>query len=473
MPGELEQLRARHLRRGIDMEALRRIGPAILSTDLPVGIPRDQVTVPISPDGRVNDTVLFEDPADANRHYYLPRYRLRVTPATSRYEITTELVGGQWRMTFGLESFPADEITATGQAASILPHELQVSVTSGAQLTRDYPVAEFSPGFGDTQGRPEVVLLLTLAERDELLRAFTRDEDNARIEVRRSISVAVPAAPPRPRRDIMTAIGPDSLGTHVILPDLVVADLVHPFPEPIRHFEPIPGHPGPDPDNPDPIDFGRLPGPGGEGVDEGADIIDSTTRETVDTGLQVGDHLTTEALATGGLRQVLVVDSAFARTAVATDAGLAELTFRQPRAPGILRRSVLDTVGLRDAIRHGGILDDGGIVFQPGGGGIVIDPFPFPDPTPEDPAPVQRYSVVASTHVDNLMLRFDVDAHPYLFPSGQPAGGGGGFATIVVPWPAQGLSSRNHVYFHDEAAGNVFYYPVSYTHLTLPTNREV
>ena len=40
-------------RRGVDLDALRRIGP------LKKGIPRSQVTVPISEAGRVDDTVLY------------------------------------------------------------------------------------------------------------------------------------------------------------------------------------------------------------------------------------------------------------------------------------------------------------------------------------------------------------------------------------------------------------------------------
>jgi hypothetical protein len=227
----------------VDLQTLRRIGP------LRPGIPRSQVTVPISPDGRVDDTVLFQNPADAAKVYYLPRYRLRITPATGHYEITTSLADGLWRMTLGLESFPAPEISRAD--AVILPHELTVSVSSGGQLVRDYPVAEFTPGFGDTQVRPEVVLLLTLPERDALLRAFTRDEEKAQLVVHRSITVAVPSVWRKPGSVLMIVAKPDSLNTPVILPDLVLNDGPNPIPEPIRVFTPVPipddDHPGPRP----------------------------------------------------------------------------------------------------------------------------------------------------------------------------------------------------------------------------------
>ncbi|MFN2164693.1 MAG: hypothetical protein ACK2U9_00350, partial [Anaerolineae bacterium] len=41
------------------------------------GASRDQLTVPISPAPEPTDTLLFEDPANPAKKYYLPRYRLR------------------------------------------------------------------------------------------------------------------------------------------------------------------------------------------------------------------------------------------------------------------------------------------------------------------------------------------------------------------------------------------------------------
>jgi hypothetical protein len=368
----------------VDLETLRRIGP------LRPGIPRSQVTVPISPDGRVDDTVLFQDPADAAKVYYLPRYRLRVTPATGHYEITTSLVDGLWRMTFGLESFPAPEISRAD--AVILPHELTVSVSSAGQLARDYPVAEFTPGFGDTQVRPEVVLLLTLPERDALLRAFTRDEERARLVVHRSITVAVPSVWRKPGWDVMIVARPDSLDTPVILPDLVVSD----GPNPIPGDE----HPGPRPSE---VQLEQV-----------------------------------------NLRQQLVVDQSFNR-----------LSFQ----PAVAAAPLLRPVVVRDDRTP--LPDRPGPFPKPFPRPRPMPPEPIPDPGPivvgDDPDPEPRYLLVSTTQDITVPLRFDVAAHPYLFPSGQPPASKG-FATLVVPWPAEGPSSRNHVYFQDENAGHVFYF---------------
>jgi len=408
MAGTFQRLRTE----GVDLETLRRIGP------IQRGVPRSQVTVPISPDGRVDDTVLFQDPADAAKVYYLPRYRLRVTPATAHYEITTELVDGLWRMTFGLESFPAPEISR-GDAV-ILPHELVVSVSSGGQLARDYPVAEFRPGLDAAQNRPEVVLRLSLPERDALLRAFTRDDEQARLVVRRSISVAVPLVvrQPGPAGEVMIVAKPDRLKTHLILPDLVVDDGPNPIPEPIRHVEP------------GPIRW-REPDPHPEWLNRGQLLK------------QLGQPAEAVRLGRVDVRQQLVVDQSFARfavqPAVAAEPLLARNVVRDHRA------ARPEDIIVRDHRRR------------------LPDDFPVPEPDPDpiivvdDPEPEPRFLIV-STALDVIVpLRFDVDSHPYLFPSGQPPASRG-FTTLVVPWPAEGPASRNHVYFQDQAAGNVFYY---------------
>lgn len=405
-------------RPGVDLETLRRIGP------FKRGIPRSQVTVPISPDGRVDDTVLFQDPADASKVSYLPRYRLRVTPATGQYEITTELVDSRWRMTFGLESFPAPEIEPSLRGAAILPHELVVSVSSGGQLLRDYPVAEFTPGFEAAQVRPEVVLLLTLPERDALLRAFTRDEEQARLVVRRSITVAVPLTFRRPDPDVMIVARPDPLDTYVILPELVVNDGPSPMPEPIRHVEPVPV---PDREHP-------VPRP--NEVEVTTEVVKERQPDEVVRLEQVN------------LRQQIVVDQSFARFSF-QPAVAAEPLLRRG-FPGLQREALVRDDRLLRPDEPGPIVRDDRLPRPD-------EPDPDPIVIGDDPDAEPRFILVSTALDVTVSLRFDVDAHPYLFPSGQPPASRG-FATLVVPWPAEGPSSRNHVYFQDQTAGNVFYH---------------
>ncbi|MFI5735476.1 hypothetical protein ACIA49_35530 [Kribbella sp. NPDC051587] len=423
-PGRFSRLSA-------NLETMRRMGP------LRPGVPRSQITVPISPDGRVDDTVLFEDPADPAKVYYLPRYRLRVTPATGHYEITTSLVDGRWRMTFGLESFAAPEIARAD--ALILPHDLTVSVSSAGELARDYPVAEVTPGFGTTQNRPEVVLLLTLPERDALLRAFLRDEENARLVVHRAITVAVRAAAVRPRPDVIFVAQPDQLGTHVVLPDLVINALPSPIPE---QFQPVP-IPDPDPDRPDPRpeELERL-------IERHRDErvverVDDHVGEAVQLEGQ-GRQVIRDAVQLNqvNFRQRLAVDRSFQRLLVQPEVPAAPLLRATLRRPDI------------------GVLSDGDGPFSevfrrrhfPGRFPVPDEPDPVPVPEPEP-----RFVLVSNTQDIALQLRFDIEAHPYLFPSGQPPATKG-FTTLVVPWPADGPSSRNHVYFQDQNAGNVFYF---------------
>lgn len=378
----------------VALEALHRLNPH------PPGHPRSEITVPISPDGRVDDTVLYEDPADASRLSYLPRYRLRVTPATGRYEIAMALVDGLWRITIGLESFPAPEVAHAD--AAILPHDLTVSVSSVGNFGRTYPVAELTPGHGDIQYRPQVVLLLSLPERDALLRAFIRDEERATLVVRRGFSVAVETAERPVRHDLSQLVAVESLNVPLLLPELVE-------PKPDPRIPPLFVEP--------PVELKplRMPIPGWP--------IDKVTQPGMFVPL---------------------------------DLHLQSAVFPVEKQLFALNQPIIGTIAASDAkpVRWKNLFLDDRFGWK---GGILspeIDPFVQPD----QPAPPQRRYVTTRADRDStISLRFDVEAHPYLFPSGQPAASKG-ISTLVVPWPADGPSSRNHVYFQDRNAGNVFYY---------------
>ncbi|PRY17411.1 hypothetical protein [Kineococcus rhizosphaerae] len=414
---------ARRALLGIDLEVLHRVLP------FRPGVPRAEVGVPVSPTGRVDDTVLFEDPLDPAAVSYLPRYRLRVLAETGRYDIATTLVDGLWRTVFGLESYPAPEVDRPG--AAILPHELSVTVSTRGELAREYPVAELDPGLGPTRNTPQVVLLLTLPERDALLRAFTRDEDQALLVVHRSVSVAVPAHRLPPRPDLAVALGPDVLATHVILPDLLVDPDPGPHPEPVQelveHVERVPV------DRPRPEETG-------------------TAVVTAGLARAAGLHV--------DFRQQLTVDRGFAGALRPVDVGAGALLrrFQSPEVAEVGEvAEVADLARLerfRDVVRdHRGLPGRGPVRGWPR---PFPKPFPWPFPAPvPDPDPDPGFVVTSSRQDCGIALRFDVATHPYLFPSGQPPTTKG-FATFVVPWPPEGPASRGHVYLQDQDCGNVF-----------------
>ena len=155
---------------------------------------RAEAPHPIGPTTEPNDTQLFVDGKDPSRTFYLPRYRLR--ESAGRYEIALDLrTDGQWSVRFGVQTYPAPEITdPTVQA---LPHTLSVEVryiAAGAGIRKQLPVVAITP---DAKGF-DIGLHLTLEERDGLLRAFRSDEAQAQLVITRTFEVMVPVTSPAP-----------------------------------------------------------------------------------------------------------------------------------------------------------------------------------------------------------------------------------------------------------------------------------
>ncbi len=153
------------------------------------GDPRESVKVPISPVPEPSDTVLFEDPADASRKYYLPRYRLR--EQGGRYEIGIAAApDGTWRLSIGLERFPAPELGAAVQGAAELEHTYAVFFRYGAGPSN---AIEKRVDFNEKADDPKGVTVsvgLSLNERDNLLFALQTPAARPALVVRRAITVA-------------------------------------------------------------------------------------------------------------------------------------------------------------------------------------------------------------------------------------------------------------------------------------------
>ncbi len=146
------------------------------------------VTIPISPATKPADTLLFIDPKDTDKKYWLPRYRLR--HAGARYEIVHALeADGLFTIKFGLETFPASELRA--ETAQILPHSPRMEIryhAANTNIQKQLPAASVT---ADAHGYV-LTLKLTLEERDSLLRAFRSDDAQTELVVMRTINVAVP-----------------------------------------------------------------------------------------------------------------------------------------------------------------------------------------------------------------------------------------------------------------------------------------
>lgn len=159
------------------------------------GVSRDQLTVPISPAPEPTDSLFFEDPANPAKKYYLPRYRLRAQGG--RYEIgVVAAPDGTWRLTIGLERYPAPQLGAGVQGAAELPHAVAVSLRFGAGPAH---VIEKTVDFAERREDDKGLALsvgLSLGERDAVLYALQTPAAAPRLVVRRSITVAVKMADP-------------------------------------------------------------------------------------------------------------------------------------------------------------------------------------------------------------------------------------------------------------------------------------
>lgn len=193
-----------------------RVRPHILDKLRGRGTARDQLSVPVSPVAEPTDAVLFEAPADPAQKSYLPRYRLR--EHGGRYEIgVTAVPQGGWRLSVGLERFPAPELGGAVQGAAELPHEVAVFFRYGAGPSNAIEKrVDFTEVANDPKGIT-VSAILDLAARDNLMFALQTPAARPALVVRRAISVAVKvaegdkaAAPPvlihKIRPELLTAV---------------------------------------------------------------------------------------------------------------------------------------------------------------------------------------------------------------------------------------------------------------------------
>jgi hypothetical protein len=176
------------------------IGHIPIGVFQPAGQLREELQVPVAPVRDLTDALLYEDARDPAKKSFLPRYRLREN--RGRYEIgVKEAEEGDWRLSVGLERFPAPELGASVQGASELQHRIFVFFRYNDSTLEH--LVEFDEEVPDDRG---VVMStrLGLRERDYLLQAMNDIDASLRLVVRRTFTVAVqtqeslnaPAAPP-------------------------------------------------------------------------------------------------------------------------------------------------------------------------------------------------------------------------------------------------------------------------------------
>lgn len=181
----------------IDLLPIVRLPPIAL----PQGMPRDQLTIPISPGASFDDRTLFASPDGAAR-YVLPRYRVAteqvIDAATgqsrAQFRIALAPDGAGGRLTIVLEKYPAPELGAAAQGAQELPHErairLRYQIPGGG--AQEELIAQEQNA--DPAGLKVVFRVESAAKLTQLAAAISEPIYTPALVVTRAVNVAVPLA---------------------------------------------------------------------------------------------------------------------------------------------------------------------------------------------------------------------------------------------------------------------------------------
>ncbi|MCC6456078.1 MAG: hypothetical protein IT328_14080 [Caldilineaceae bacterium] len=174
-------------------------GPSLIEAEIvhEAGVPRDQITVPVSPSKELSDTLLYEDAANPALRYYLPRYRIAEQLVSGRRQFRLVLEQGQQggRLVVHLEKFPEPEIAQEAGQAQELAHDVAVALA--------YRVQSDGVGSGEKElvfqevtteegGLIAVLEVSTLSELTQLYQAMTVVDYQSRLVIHRAITVAAP-----------------------------------------------------------------------------------------------------------------------------------------------------------------------------------------------------------------------------------------------------------------------------------------
>jgi hypothetical protein len=158
---------------------------------------RNQVSAPLYPQASVSDTLLFTDPQNAARTYYLPRYSIAEENVSGQLRFRVEL--SQRELLIYLAAAPAPEVAdaARQTQAEILPHELSLQLEF---VERERPLSlAFQQILREQEGRliRATLSLTNLEQVDQIFKALTDSTYRPTLSVTRTFSAAVTQATTR------------------------------------------------------------------------------------------------------------------------------------------------------------------------------------------------------------------------------------------------------------------------------------
>lgn len=181
---------------------------ALMPGRLALGVPRDQLTVPVAPSVDVSDTTVFEDPHDASKKFFVMGYRLAEETTTRGKQFAVRMTARDqgWELSLSLGAAAPDAILQANPGAQPLPHEVALLLRYHQRVNGQPSAmaeANFTATSADADGIRATLAIPTLAKRDEIYHALTDPELSCVVIVRRVIQVAVPAptvavSPPPP-----------------------------------------------------------------------------------------------------------------------------------------------------------------------------------------------------------------------------------------------------------------------------------
>jgi hypothetical protein len=164
------------------------------------GTPRDKITIPVCTAPDFTDGILAEDPKDAAKKFYLPRYRLarQNVSGQEQYRATLGPSDSGWALILYLEKYAAPELGLATRDAKEMGERpavlLKYTPSAGPGIQKELLFQEYT----DDQGLLRAVLRVnSLPERDELFYALTTSDYKTALIVRRTAKVAIPVVPPK------------------------------------------------------------------------------------------------------------------------------------------------------------------------------------------------------------------------------------------------------------------------------------
>ena len=153
---------------------------------------------PISPQAEPTDLLIYRDPADPARKFYIPRYWVdtQTVSGQQRYRIAMGQQGVTSTLTIHLVKGPAESIERQTRDAEEFPHDIAIHLEF--LQAPPFTARKILPFQEITRHQANVTAIMTFAslqERDEVFRALTESVRDARLIVKRIVDVALPQSP--------------------------------------------------------------------------------------------------------------------------------------------------------------------------------------------------------------------------------------------------------------------------------------